>query len=58
MSTTGPRLHSPDADAQGWISVGPKGASLRLEGVEGVELRAASVVPPTGVICAPCVASP
>ncbi|MBK9364783.1 MAG: hypothetical protein IPN01_00440 [Deltaproteobacteria bacterium] len=44
MSTTGPRLCSPDADAQGWISVGPKGASLRLEGVEGVELRAASVV--------------
>jgi hypothetical protein len=44
MSTTGPRLSSPDADAQGWITVGPKGASLRLEGVEGVELRAASLV--------------
>lgn len=44
MSTTGPRLLSPDADAQGWIAVGPKGASLRLDGAEGVELRAASVV--------------
>jgi hypothetical protein len=44
MSTTGPRLCSPDADAQGWISVGPKGASLRLEGVEGVELRAATLL--------------
>ena len=44
MSTTGPRLSSPDADTEGWITVGPKGASLRLEGVEGVELRAASIV--------------
>ena len=44
MSTTGPRLSSPDADEQGWISVGPKGASLRLEGAEGYELRAASLV--------------
>ncbi|MCK6524477.1 hypothetical protein L6R49_23980 [Myxococcota bacterium] len=44
MSTSGPRLLAPDADSSGWISVGPKGATLRLEGAEGYELRSATVV--------------